>query len=75
VTLVVILTHLTRVSGAAAAVSHRRCRPRADGAPGPRDAAALTPSAAAVAGWSRMRGTTTFVTALALSTSSFESGR
>jgi len=61
----VILARIAWVTGAAA-FSRWRCRPRPDGAPGPRDAVALTPRGAAVVGWSGMRGTVTLATALAL---------
>jgi len=63
----VILARVAWVTGAAA-FSRWRCRPRPDGAPGPRDAVALTPRGAAVVGWSGMRGTVTLATALALPT-------
>jgi CPA1 family monovalent cation:H+ antiporter len=53
---------------AAAAFSRWRCRPRADGTPGPHDAVALSPRAAAVVGWCGMRGTVTLAAALALPT-------
>jgi CPA1 family monovalent cation:H+ antiporter len=53
---------------AAAAISRWRCRPHADGTPGPRDAVALTGPAAAVVGWCGMRGTVTLAAALALPT-------
>jgi CPA1 family monovalent cation:H+ antiporter len=52
----------------AAAFSRWRCRPRADGAPGPRDAMGLNARAAAVVGWCGMRGTVTLAAALALPT-------
>ncbi len=67
VTLVVILARIAWVTGAAA-FSRWRCRPRAGGAPGPRDAVALTGRAAAVAGWCGMRGIVTLAAALALPT-------
>ncbi len=62
-----ILARIVWVTGAAA-VSRWICRPRADGMPGPRDAVALSPRAAAVVGWCGMRGTVTLATALALPT-------
>jgi NhaP-type Na+/H+ or K+/H+ antiporter len=62
-----IIARIAWVSGAAA-VSRWRCRPRADGAPGPRDAIALSPPAAAVVGWCGMRGIVTLAAALALPT-------
>jgi CPA1 family monovalent cation:H+ antiporter len=52
----------------AAAFSRWRCRPRADGSAGPRDAVALSPRGAAVVGWCGMRGTVTLAAALALPT-------
>ncbi|WP_420127371.1 cation:proton antiporter [Longimicrobium sp.] len=52
----------------AAAFSRWRCRPRADGTPGPRDAVALSARGAAVVGWCGMRGTVTLAAALALPT-------
>jgi CPA1 family monovalent cation:H+ antiporter len=63
----VILARLAWVTGAAA-VSRWRCRPRPDGAPGPRDAVGLTTGGAAVVGWCGMRGTVTLAAALALPT-------
>jgi Na+/H+ antiporter len=63
----VILARIIWVTGAAA-FSRWRCRPRADGMPGPRDAVALSPRAAAVVGWCGMRGTVTLAAALALPT-------
>ena len=63
----VILARIAWVSGAAA-YSRWRCRPREDGKPGPNDAVALNPRAAAVAGWCGMRGTVTLAAALALPT-------
>jgi CPA1 family monovalent cation:H+ antiporter len=63
----VILARIAWVTGAAA-FSRWRCRPRAGGLPGPRDAVALTPRAAAVVGWCGMRGTVTLAAALALPT-------
>ena len=65
VTLAAILARIAWVTGAAA-FSRWRCRPRADGTPGPRDAVALSGPGAAVVGWSGMRGTVTLATALAL---------
>src|SRR5215208_459111 len=67
VTVAVILARIAWVSGAAA-FSRWRCRPRADGAPGPRDAVALSGRGAAVVGWCGMRGTVTLAAALALPT-------
>jgi len=67
VLIAVILARIAWVTGAAA-FSRWRCRPRADGLPGPRDAVALTPRAAAVVGWCGMRGTVTLAAALALPT-------
>ena len=67
VCVVVILARIAWVTGAAA-FSRWRCRPRADGAPGPRDAVALSPRGAAVVGWCGMRGTVTLAAALALPT-------
>ncbi|HEX3158463.1 MAG TPA: sodium:proton antiporter, partial [Gemmatimonadaceae bacterium] len=61
----VILARIAWVSGAAA-FSRWRCRPRAAGAPAPRDTVALTPGGAAIVGWCGMRGTVTLATALAL---------
>jgi CPA1 family monovalent cation:H+ antiporter len=63
----VILARIAWVTGAAA-FSRWRCRPLADGSPGPRDAVALSPRGAAVVGWCGMRGTVTLATALALPT-------
>ncbi|HST63155.1 MAG TPA: cation:proton antiporter, partial [Longimicrobium sp.] len=63
----VILARIAWVTGAAA-LSRWRCRPRADGTPGPRDAVALSAGGAAVAGWCGMRGTVTLAAALALPT-------
>jgi CPA1 family monovalent cation:H+ antiporter len=63
----VILARIAWVTGAAA-FSRWRCRPRVGGLPGPRDAVALTPRAAAVVGWCGMRGTVTLAAALALPT-------
>jgi Na+/H+ antiporter len=67
VCLVVILARIVWVTGAAA-FSRWRCRPRADGRPGPQDAVALSARAAAVVGWCGMRGTVTLAAALALPT-------
>ena len=67
VTLAAIAARLAWVIGTAA-VSRWRCRPQADGTPGPRDAVALSPRAALVVGWCGMRGTVTLATALALPT-------
>ena len=61
----VILARIAWVTGAAA-FSRWRCRPRPDGAPGPKDAVALSPRGAAVVGWCGMRGTVTLAAALAL---------
>ncbi|HEU4883913.1 MAG TPA: sodium:proton antiporter [Longimicrobium sp.] len=63
----VILARIAWVTGAAA-FSRWRCRPRADGTPGPHDAVALNARAAAVVGWCGMRGTVTLAAALALPT-------
>lgn len=63
----VILARIAWVTGAAA-FSRWRCRPGADGEPGPRDAVALDARSAAVAGWCGMRGTVTLAAALALPT-------
>src|SRR4051794_5225207 len=63
----VILARIAWVTGAAA-VSRWRCRPRADGTPGPRDPVALNAHEAAVVGWCGMRGTVTLAAALALPT-------
>jgi NhaP-type Na+/H+ or K+/H+ antiporter len=63
----VILARIAWVTGAAA-FSRWRCRPRADGTPGPRDVVALSPRGAAVVGWCGMRGTVTLAAALALPT-------
>lgn len=65
VCVVVILARIAWVTGAAA-FSRWRCRPRTDGAPGPRDAVALTRQGAAVVGWCGMRGIVTLAAALAL---------
>src|SRR5829696_7764339 len=67
VTVAAILARIVWVTGAAA-FSRWRCRPRADGRPGPRDAVALDPRSAAVVGWCGMRGTVTLAAALALPT-------
>jgi Na+/H+ antiporter len=61
----VILARIAWVTGAAA-FSRWRCRPRANGTPGPRDAVALNARSAAVVGWCGMRGTVTLAAALAL---------
>src|SRR4051812_32489690 len=61
----VILARIGWVTGAAT-FSRWRCRPWADGTPGPRDAVALTARGAAVVGWCGMRGTVTLAAALAL---------
>ena len=66
-TVAVILARIAWVS-AAAAFSRWRCRPREDGAPGPRDAVALSGRGAVVVGWCGMRGTVTLAAALALPT-------
>jgi CPA1 family monovalent cation:H+ antiporter len=63
----VILARIAWVTGAAG-ISRWRCRPRAGGAPGPRDAVGLTARGAAVVGWCGMRGTVTLAAALALPT-------
>jgi monovalent cation/hydrogen antiporter len=63
----VIVARIAWVTGAAA-LSRWRCRPHADGTPGPRDAVALSGRAAAVVGWCGMRGTVTLAAALALPT-------
>lgn len=67
VTVAVIIARIAWVTGAAA-FSRWRCRPRPDGTPGPADAVALSPRAAAVVGWCGMRGTVTLAAALALPT-------
>lgn len=69
----VILARIAWVTGAAA-YSRWRCRPRADGTPGPRDVVALSPRAAAVVGWCGMRGTVTLAAALALPTGAHGGG-
>ncbi|MET0626084.1 MAG: cation:proton antiporter [Pyrinomonadaceae bacterium] len=61
----VILARVAWVTGAAA-FSRWRCRPLADGTPGPQDAVALSARAAWVVGWCGMRGTVTLAAALAL---------
>lgn len=66
---VVILARIAWVTGAAA-FSRWRCRPNADGTPGPADAVALTPRGATVVAWCGMRGTVTLAAALALPTGS-----
>jgi Na+/H+ antiporter len=63
----VILARIAWVTGAAA-FSRWRCRPSANGMPGPRDAVALDARSAAVVGWCGMRGTVTLAAALALPT-------
>jgi monovalent cation/hydrogen antiporter len=63
----VILARIAWVTGAAA-FSRWRCRPHANGRPGPRDAVALDARGAAVVGWCGMRGTVTLAAALALPT-------
>jgi len=63
----VIVARIAWVTGAAA-FSRWRCRPRADGTPGPRDPVALSANAAALVGWCGMRGTVTLAAALALPT-------
>ena len=65
VTVAVIVARIAWVTGAAA-FSRWRCRPRADGTPGPRDAVALSPRGAALVAWCGMRGTVTLAAALAL---------
>jgi CPA1 family monovalent cation:H+ antiporter len=64
-----ILARIAWVTGVAA-VSRWYCRPRPDGAPGPNDAVALSPRAAALVGWCGMRGIVTLAAALALPTGS-----
>ena len=61
----VIVARIAWVTSAAW-LSRWRCRPRVDGRPGPHDAVALSPRAAAVVGWCGMRGTVTLAAALAL---------
>lgn len=63
----VMLARIAWVTGAAA-FSRWRCRPRAEGVPGPRDAVALDARSAAVVGWCGMRGAVTLAAALALPT-------
>jgi CPA1 family monovalent cation:H+ antiporter len=67
---VCVATILARIAWvtAAAAFSRWRCRPRADGTPGPKDAIALSPRTAALVGWCGMRGIVTLAAALALPT-------
>lgn len=60
-----ILARIAWVSGAAA-ISRWRCRPAPDRAEGRRDAVGLSRRAAAVVGWSGMRGIVTLAAALAL---------
>jgi Na+/H+ antiporter len=67
VCLAAILARIAWVT-AAAAFSRWRCRPRADGTPGPADRMGLSAPAAAVVGWCGMRGTVTLAAALALPT-------
>jgi Na+/H+ antiporter len=62
-----ILARIAWVMGVAA-VSRWWCRPGPGGAPGPRDAVALSPRAAALVGWCGMRGIVTLAAALALPT-------
>jgi monovalent cation/hydrogen antiporter len=62
---VTILARIAWMTGATA-LNRRRCRPRPDGTPGPTDAVALSPRAAAVVAWCGMRGTVTLAAALAL---------
>lgn len=64
-TMTVIVARIAWVSGAAW-FSRWRCRPRVDGAPGPKDAVALSGKNAVVVGWCGMRGTVTLAAALAL---------
>jgi CPA1 family monovalent cation:H+ antiporter len=73
VTATTILARIAWVSGAAA-FSRWRCRPRPDGTPGPQDAIALSPRAAALVGWCGMRGIVTLAAALALPTGGAGSG-
>src|SRR5262245_43175958 len=63
----VIVARIAWVTGAAA-FSRWRCRPRADGTPGPHDGVGLTARNAAVVGSCGMRGTVTLAAALALPT-------
>jgi Na+/H+ antiporter len=65
ITVAVILARIAWVTGAAW-FSRWRCRPREDGAPGPKDTVALSAKAAAVVAWCGMRGTVTLAAALAL---------
>jgi CPA1 family monovalent cation:H+ antiporter len=65
VCLAAIVARIVWVTGAAA-FSRWRCRPRADGTPGPRDVVALSGRGAIVVGWCGMRGTVTLAAALAL---------
>jgi Na+/H+ antiporter len=67
VCLATILARIVWVT-AAAGLSRWWCRPRPNGNPGPKDAVALSPRAAAVVGWCGMRGTVTLAAALALPT-------
>jgi Na+/H+ antiporter len=67
VCLTAMLARIVWVTGAAW-FSRWRCRPRADGTPGPRDEVALSPKGAAVVAWCGMRGTVTLAAALALPT-------
>lgn len=67
VCVVVILARIAWVVGAAT-YSRRRCRPRTDGTPTPRDPVALDNRQAAVIAWCGMRGTVTLAAALALPT-------
>jgi CPA1 family monovalent cation:H+ antiporter len=63
----VIFARIAWVTGTAA-LSRWRCRPRADGTPGPRDVVGLSARGAAVVAWCGMRGTVTLAAALALPT-------
>jgi CPA1 family monovalent cation:H+ antiporter len=65
VCLATILARFAWVSGSAA-ISRWRCRPAPDGAAARRDTVGLSPRAAAVVGWSGMRGIVTLAAALAL---------
>jgi CPA1 family monovalent cation:H+ antiporter len=67
VIIVVIAARIVWVTGAAA-FSRWRCRPHADGTPGPNDVVALSPRGAALVAWCGMRGTVTLAAALALPT-------
>jgi CPA1 family monovalent cation:H+ antiporter len=60
-----ILARIVWVTGVSA-FSRWRCRPTAEGTPGPRDPVALSPRAAALVGWCGMRGIVTLAAALAL---------